>query len=53
MSEPAETSNALYGQPLQKHADAPLADQIHDVLVRAIASGRWTIGERLPGHSEL
>ncbi len=53
MSVNVPTPDLFYGSVLEKGSREPLADQVYAALVREIAAGRWSVGERLPSYTEL
>lgn len=49
MKGPMEVSYELFGHKIVEHHQMTFEQQIRDVFVEEIHSGRWKIGERLPG----
>ncbi len=44
---------SLYNHPIRTTFRLTLAEQVYDALCREIHSGRWQVGDRLPGASAL
>ncbi len=53
MTRNKEKEWTLFGHPIRSTFRLTLAEQVYDALCREIHSGRWKVGDRLPGASAL